>query len=135
MTIHIAKAAYVKVSIGAAGGNSVAAFVTRGDIVPEGVSKQDLKRLTRQGFIEEIETVEPDPEPIALTQADVDAAVNAAEASKDAELANAREAVEDAARKVAADREALEQERAELAKSASPAQKAPAVKATAAKQA
>jgi hypothetical protein len=102
MTLHIATAAVVKVSIGGAGSNSVAAFVRRGEIVPEGVDKAQLKRLRKQGFIAELEEIEPEPEPVLYTQEDVDAAVQAAEDAKDAELADARRIVEEKAVEVAA---------------------------------
>lgn len=125
MTQHIATATVVKVSIGAAGGNSVAAFVRRGDLVPEGVSRVQLERLVEQGFIEEFESPEPDAEPTVFSQADVDAAVKAAEDAKDAELESAREAVKAEAIKVAEARAELV---AEAAKKVAPATKAPAAK-------
>lgn len=100
-SIHIATKTVVKVSIGSPSGNSVAVFVQRGGIVPEGVDKEQLKRLVRQGFIEAVDVPDPEPEPTVFTQADVDAAVRAAEKAKDAELASARALVEEEARKVA----------------------------------
>ena len=55
MPLHIATAAVVKVSIGSASGNRVARFITRGDIVPEGVAKEQLERLVSRGLIAPLE--------------------------------------------------------------------------------
>lgn len=119
MAKHIATAAVVKVSIGSPSGNSVAQFVRRGDIVPEGVDEAQLERLEKQGFIAVLDEPEPDPEPTAFSQADVDAAVKAATEAKDTELAQAKKDA-DAARADA------EKAKAELAKAQ--ASKTPAPK-------
>lgn len=106
MTLHIATATVVKVSIGSAGGNSVAQFVRRGDLIPDGVDEAQLERLVKQGFVTELEAPEPDPEPTAFSKDDVDAAVKAATDAKDAELAEAKTALAaaqaDAAKAIAA---------------------------------
>mgnify|MGYP001250666335 CR=1 FL=1 len=109
MAKHIATAAVVKVSIGSSTGNSVAQFVRRGDIVPEGVDEAQIKRLEKQGFIAVLDEPEPDPEPTAFSQGDVDAAVKAATEAKDSELAQAKKDLEAA--------------QAELAKKQAPAPK------------
>lgn len=49
---HIVKAAAVKISIGGASGNRVAALLRRGDILPDGIAEEQLKRLTDRGLIE-----------------------------------------------------------------------------------
>ncbi|MDF2917716.1 MAG: hypothetical protein K0S70_1933 [Microbacterium sp.] len=90
MTLHIATATVVKVSIGGPGSNSVAVFVRRGELVPQGVSEEQLERLVKQGFIEEYELPEVEPEPVAFSQDDVDAAVKAATDAQSAALAQAK---------------------------------------------
>lgn len=113
--LHIATAAVVKVSIGSPSGNSVASFVRRGDILPEGVDEAQLARLAERGFIAELHAPEPDPEPSVFSQADVDAAVKAATDTQAAELTQAK-----------AD---LEAAKAELdKKTAAPTPKTPAAK-------
>ncbi|NLP82593.1 hypothetical protein HF576_01905 [Microbacterium sp. CFH 90308] len=111
---HVATAAVVKVSIGSPSGNSVAQFVRRGDILPEGVDKEQIKRLTKQGFIAVLEEPDPEPEPTVFSQADVDAAVKAATDAQAAELKQAQ-----------AD---LDAAKAEIEKKNAPAAKAPAAK-------
>lgn len=90
MTLHIATAAVVKVSIGSPSGNSVAAFVRRGELVPAGVDEPQIERLVKQGFIAEFEAPEAEPEPEVFSQADVDAAVKAATDAQSDELAKAK---------------------------------------------
>ncbi|MCC4906967.1 hypothetical protein [Microbacterium sp. cx-59] len=132
--LHVATAAVVKVSIGSPSGNSVASFVRRGEIVPEGVDKAQLTRLVKQGFIAELDEPEPDPEPVAFSADDVAAAVKAAEDAKDDELAEGRRVVEEEARAVAQAKTDLETARAAFetaqaeAKKSTPAPKAPAAK-------
>ena len=50
--LHVATAAVVKVSLGANGGNRVARFVQRGDLLPEGLDAEQLTRLEQRGLIE-----------------------------------------------------------------------------------
>jgi hypothetical protein len=109
MAQHIATAAVVKVSIGSRSGNSVAQFVRRGDLLPEGLDEAQIERLLKQGFIAEHEEPEPEPEPEVFSQADVDAAVKAATDAQAAELAQAKKDA-DAAKAEA------EKAKAELAK-------------------
>jgi hypothetical protein len=90
MAKHIATAAVVKVSIGSPSGNSVAQFVHRGDVVPEGVDAAQIKRLVRQGFIESLNEPEPEPEPTVFSQADVEAAVKAATEAQAEQLKKAQ---------------------------------------------
>lgn len=109
MAKHIATAAVVKVSIGSPSGNSVAVFVQRGGLVPEGVPEEQLERLVRQGFIEEIEAEEGEAtEPESFSKDDVDAAVKSAVDAKDAELAEARKALEAEKAEIAKERAALD---------------------------
>ena len=72
--IHVVTAAVVKVSIGANGGNRVARFVQRGDLVPAGVDAEQIDRLIARGLIaeqhvEETEVVEVAVEPVATEKA------------------------------------------------------------------
>lgn len=62
---HIVTASAVKVSIGAAGGNRVASLLRRGDVLPEGVDEDQLKRLTARKLIEKVkgEVELPDGDP------------------------------------------------------------------------
>ena len=60
MAQHIATAAVVKVSIGSPSGNRVAAFVQRGDVIPEGVAEDQLNRLIDRGLITSVTVEEPD---------------------------------------------------------------------------
>ncbi|WP_374978101.1 hypothetical protein ACEYYH_10495 [Microbacterium trichothecenolyticum] len=55
---HVVIRNAAKVSIGGAAGNKVASLLRRGDIVPEGVSEEQLADLVKRGFIEEVETGE-----------------------------------------------------------------------------
>lgn len=116
--LHIATAAVVKVSIGSPSGNSVASFVRRGDLLPDGVDEAQLKRLTERGFIAKFDAPEPEPEPETFSAADIAAAVKAAEDAKDAELAQAKT-------DLATARAEFEAQQAE-AKKSTPAAKAPA---------
>jgi hypothetical protein len=61
--LHIVTAAFAKVSLGGNGGNRVARFVQRGDLVPEGVDSEQLERLTARGLIAPVE-LEVEPEPV-----------------------------------------------------------------------
>ena len=60
MAQHVATAAVVKVSIGSPSGNRVAAFIQRGDVVPEGVAEEQLKRLIDRGLIEKVKAAKPE---------------------------------------------------------------------------
>ena len=51
--LHVVTAAVVKVSIGANGGNRVARFVQRGDLVPAGIDAEQIERLVARGLIAE----------------------------------------------------------------------------------
>lgn len=51
---YIALTAVVKVSVGSARGNRVAHVVRRGDVLPEGVEKEQLDRLEARGLIEKV---------------------------------------------------------------------------------
>lgn len=124
----------------------------------EGITEAGVEHARTQGLIGDApEVVEEEPVEAALTQADIDIAVQTAVDEKDAELAEARTAVEDRAREVAQEiadiaaakaeaersiaeqREQLEQDRAALeaakaeANKTEPA-KAPATKTTAKQQ-
>lgn len=57
-TIHIAKAAAVKVPVGAATGNRVAHIVRAGDIIPEGVDAEVLEKLVERRLIEKVEVAD-----------------------------------------------------------------------------
>lgn len=57
MTKHIARAAVVKVSIGSPSGNSVAQFVRRGDVLPEGLDGAQIERLLERRLIEVAEEI------------------------------------------------------------------------------
>ena len=50
--LHVVKAAVIKVSIGANGGNRVARFVQRGDLVPAGIDAEQIARLLARGLID-----------------------------------------------------------------------------------
>lgn len=54
MANYTVKRGVVKVSIGAASGNSVAHIARQGEVLPEGVDETQLKRLLERGRIEEI---------------------------------------------------------------------------------
>ena len=53
-TIYQAKAAYVKVAVGSAGGTRVARIIPRGGIIPDGVDAEALKGLVKRGLIEKV---------------------------------------------------------------------------------
>ncbi len=80
---HIVTAAAVQITIGAR-----AQLLERGALVPEGADEEVLDRLEGEGMIAEYEAPVADETAPAtvLTQADIDAAVSAAVAEKDAEL-------------------------------------------------
>ncbi len=59
---YVAKAAVVKVSVGPADGNTVAAFVRRGQPVPDGVDPAKLEALAVRGLIERVADPETDDE-------------------------------------------------------------------------
>ncbi len=112
---HIVTAAAVQITIGAR-----AHLLERGALVPEGADEEVLDRLEGEGMIAEYEAPAADEaEPVTvLTQADIDAAVSAAVAEKDAEL--------DAAKKELATVQAeLEAAKAAEKKSATPAKTTP----------
>lgn len=69
---HIVSAAAVKVSIGAAGGNRVAAILRRGDVVPGGVAAEQLDRLVDRGLIEAVEVADAsdDSEAVSIPEGD-----------------------------------------------------------------
>jgi len=69
-TQYRATAAFVKVSIGSPSGNRVAALLRRGDVLPDGVSEDQLKRLVDRGFIEEIPVEADGSEEITLPEGD-----------------------------------------------------------------
>lgn len=50
-TIYTVTGKVIKVSIGGKTGNRVAHILQRGDVVPEGVDAEQLKRLEERGFI------------------------------------------------------------------------------------
>lgn len=54
MSLHVVKAAVVKVSIGSASGNRVAHIARRGDVLPAGVDEAQLKDLAKRGLIEKV---------------------------------------------------------------------------------
>jgi hypothetical protein len=93
---HIVTAAAVKVSIGGAGGNRIAQFLRRGDVVPEGVVDEQLERLEERGLIAEL----PDAEEILAVelaeQAEREAIAQAAFDTKVAEAAQQLVAERDA---------------------------------------
>ncbi|WP_439593895.1 hypothetical protein [Microbacterium sp.] len=101
----------------------------------------NAKHLLSVGLIEVIKVEAPAKTGgSTITEADVAAAVKAAEAAKDAELADGRKAVEEEAQEVAAAKAELEQaqqqleaDRAELATALADATKPTAAKAAAAK--
>lgn len=111
--LHVATAAVVKVSLGANGGNRVARFVQRGDLLPEGLDAEQLARLEQRGLIEAV----PDAEDFA----------EVLEAERVAQEAEAKaqfdKAVDAAAVKLVAERDAA-------AAKAATAQTAPATKPT-----
>lgn len=74
MTKHIATAAVVKVSIGSPSGNSVAQFVRRGDLLPEGLDEAQLERLVERRLIEAVaEVVEVEPPKATDSHEEIDA--------------------------------------------------------------
>ena len=110
MAPHVVVAPAVQLVIG-----SRAHFLETDAVVPEGVAEADIERLVADGLIAEY--VAPEPEEVeasvSFSQADVDAAVKAAEDAKDAELAQLKSDLEAA-------RASLE----ELSKKTEPAAKA-----------
>lgn len=60
---HTVSAAAAKVSIGAAGGNRVAVILRRGDVLPEGIADEQIKRLTERGLIKKVKTTAKAEEP------------------------------------------------------------------------
>lgn len=61
-TIYIAKAAAVKVPVGAATGNRVAHIVRSGDVIPEGVDPEVLEKLVERRLIRKVEVADEIPE-------------------------------------------------------------------------
>ncbi len=129
---HIVTAAAVKVSIGSAGGNRIAQFLRRGDVVPEGVVKEQLKRLQRRGLIAELPSTEEFEAEEAALLAERDAAeVAAAEAELQAKI---DAGIEAGVAKVLAEREQADAEAREAAdKAAAAGAQAPPAKAAAAR--
>lgn len=79
--IYVATASVVKVSLGASGGNRVARFIQRGDILPEGLDVEQLERLTARGLIAAVVVEVPEEvEPVVVDVPVVDA--TAVETSK-----------------------------------------------------
>ncbi|AVL96927.1 MULTISPECIES: hypothetical protein [Microbacterium] len=100
----------------------------------DAITEEGLEHARAQGLIGDApEVVEEAPVEAAFTQADVDAAVKAAEDAKDAELATARNAVEDKAREVAAAAKQLEVDKSAFETAQADAKKAEGAKAQAAK--
>lgn len=62
MSIYIAKAAAVKVPVGAATGNRVAHIVRSGDVIPAGVDAAVLAKLVERRLIEKVEVADEIPE-------------------------------------------------------------------------
>ena len=52
MAQYVAKAEYVAVTIGEAGGNGVVQFVAAGGLIPEGVDQSILDNFLQRGLIE-----------------------------------------------------------------------------------
>lgn len=107
----------------------------------EAITDDGIEHARTQGLIDDApEIVEDEDEDVAdwFTQSDVDDAVRIATEAKDAELAEARTAVEDKAREVAKEIADLATAKAEFEKTQADAKvespKAPANKTTAAKQ-
>jgi hypothetical protein len=122
---YIVTAAAVKVSIGGAGGNRIAQFLRRGDVVPEGVVEEQLERLEERGLIAEL----PDAEELLAAELAEQAERDAiAEAAFDAKVAAA-------AQQLVADRDAAEKARADQAAGTTSQTPATPAKAPAAKQA
>lgn len=115
MTKHIATAAVVKVSIGSPSGNSVAQFVRRGDLLPEGLDEAQLERLVKQGFVTEFEEPDVEDEPASISQADVDAAAAVVEAEA-RKVADEKKALDAEREAFAAEKTAFEQSKTEAAK-------------------
>ena len=90
---HIVTAAAVQITIGAR-----AHLLERGALVPEGADEKVLDRLESEGMIAEYEAPAADEttSAVVLTQADIDEAVAAAVAEKDAELDEAKQQLADA---------------------------------------
>ncbi len=100
----------------------------------EGITEEGLAHARTQGLIDDApEIVEDEDAADWFTQADVDAAVKAATEAKDAEIVEARRAVEDKAREVAAAAKQLEADKAAFETAQTEAKKADATKAPAAK--
>ncbi|MFD4957143.1 hypothetical protein [Microbacterium sp. NPDC058389] len=99
---------------------------------PEAYTAEGIKHAVKLVLVAEV-TAKTEPDSDAgrgpsFTQADIDAAVKAAEDAKDAELADARKAVEEKAEEVAEAIKTLEAAKAEAEKPSTPAPKAPAPK-------
>lgn len=100
----------------------------------DAITEAGIEHARAQGLIGDApEVVEEEPIEAAFTQADVDAAVKAAEDAKDAELATARNAVEDKAREVAAAAKQFEADKSAFETAQADAKKAEGAKTQAAK--
>ena len=69
MAEYVAKAEYVAVTIGEAGGNGVVQFVAAGGPIPEGVDQSILDNFLERGLIER-KPAEPEPEAKAEVEPD-----------------------------------------------------------------
>jgi hypothetical protein len=85
-TLYVAAAAVVKVSLGAVGGNRVARFVLRGDVVPDGIDPEQLERLEARGLIEALPSIE---DITAAAEAEAAATAAAEQAAFDAAVSEA----------------------------------------------
>ena len=112
---HIVTAAAVQITIGAR-----AHLLERGALIPEGADEAVIDRLESEGMIAEHEApVADETTPaVVLTQADIDEAVAAAVAEKDAELDAAKQHLAEA-------RAEVEATKAADKKPATPAKAAP----------
>lgn len=119
---HIVTAAAVQITIGAR-----AQLLERGALVPEGADEEVLDRLEGEGMIAEYEAPVADETASAtvLTQADIDAAVSAAVAEKDAELDAAKKELDAAKKVLATVQDEFEATKAAEKKPATPAKTTP----------
>lgn len=99
-------------------------FLETGAIIPDGVPEEVLDRLVLEGLIGEFEVIEYEPVPVTVfSQADVDAAVQAAADANEAELKQARQIIEAEAAVVAQQKAELEQAQADFATKTSGSEK------------
>ena len=69
-TIHIVTGKVIKVSIGGKTGNRVAHILSEGDVVPEGVDAEQLKRLEERGLIKKAKSAEGQTGDITVPEGD-----------------------------------------------------------------